>query len=420
MEQELTNRFPLFSSLRTEDQQFLTDIVETYHCSFQQTRLLIEQAADLALWQQQPISEMWDETAGGNKTGKPRTKAIIEDVLAKIDSMRQAPTDYSDFTIKPEVPKKATHVEIIEGATLLGSCPCPKAGEITRCCNLLTLDAVRQCSFGCAYCSIQSFYHKDEILFVENLQQHLEQLELPEGAWHIGTGQSSDSLMWGNAHGLLDSLSAFVHQHPEIVLELKTKSARTDWIDSHPFPSNVVATWSLNAPTIVEKEEHLTASLTHRLQAARKAADAGLLVGFHLHPMVYFAGWQKEYTFVIESIIHNFSPEEVVMISFGTLTFTKEVLRKLRTSRRPSRILQMELTEVAGKYSYPLAVKEELFSFAYKAFPADWKLETGPFYYLCMELPELWEPVFGYSYPNNASFEADMKHHYQKKVRLRK
>ena len=416
MEQELKKSFPLFATLSREDQQFIATIVTERQCSYQQIRLLIEQATDLTLWQQPSISVLWDEESGGNREGKPRTKVIIANLLAKIDSLRQAPTDYNNFLAKPIARKKATHVVLQEDAKLLGSCPCPIAGEKTRCCNLLTLDAVRQCAFGCSYCSIQSFYHKDEVLFVKNLQERLDQLQLPEGTWHIGTGQSSDSLMWGNAYGLLDSLSTFAHQHPEIVLELKTKSDRTDWINTISFPSNVVATWSLNAPTIIEKEEHLTASLGERLAAARQAADAGLLVGFHLHPMVHFSGWQDEYGLVIESILNTFSPREVMMISLGTLTFTKEVLRQLRSSRRPSRILQMELTEAAGKFSYPVAVKKDLFSFAYNQFPAEWKQKTGPFYYLCMELPELWEPIFGYAYPDNASFEADMKRRYQQKI----
>lgn len=182
------------------------------------------------------------------------------------------------------------------------------------------------------------------------------------------------------------------------------------------MPSNMVATWSMNAPTIIEKEEHKSASLEKRLEAARRAADAGIMVGFHLHPMVYFSGWEEEYQRVVEAIVTLFSPDEVVMVSFGTLTFTKEVLRQLRQSGQPSRILQMELTESAGKYSYPTAIKQKLFSHAYASFPPSWKSESGPFFYLCMELPELWEPVLGRSYPDNASFENDMRRQYWKKL----
>ena len=407
---------PLASSLTETDRAFLVSVMQRYHLSYQQTRMLIEQAIDLSLWRQPPIATFWDESAGGNRTGKPKLKAIIGKTMDRIAALRTNPTDYADFFDSPRLASKVTHVETLDDVRLLGRCPCPVSGEKTRCCNLLTLDVVQQCAFACSYCSIQSFYHKNEIVFVENLRERLEHLELPEDAWHIGTGQSSDSLMWGNEHGLLDALAHFSRKHPEIVVELKTKSARVNWISTVDFPRSVVATWSLNVPTIIEKEEHGSASLERRLDAARAAADAGMLVGFHLHPMVYFKGWEQEYQSVVRAIVDRFSRDEVLMISLGTLTFTKEVLRQLREGGQPSRILQMELQETAGKYSYPREVKQQMFSHAYHCFPDSWKGEEGPFFYLCMEVPELWEPVLGISYANNAAFESAMREHYTRRI----
>lgn len=412
----MIDEHPLASALTSQDRIFLEMVESRHHPTYQQMRMLIEYAVDLSLWRQPPLSEFWNEDAGGNIVGKPKLKAIIAELTEKIGVLRREPTDYTGFTDRPKLSSKIRHVETIEHGRILGRCPCPVSGEKTRCCNLLTLDVVQQCAFSCAYCSIQSFYHEHEIIFPANLAERLARLELPAGTWHIGTGQSSDSLMWGNEHGILDALADFSRAHPSVVVEMKTKSSRTDWIADVHMPPNMVATWSLNAPTIIEKEEHKSASLEKRLEAARRAADAGIMVGFHLHPMVHFSGWKDEYHRVVEAIVANFSPKEVVMVSFGTLTFTKEVLRQLRQSGQPSRILQMELTESAGKYSYPTATKQELFSHAYASFPPSWKTETGPFFYLCMELPELWYPVLGRSYPDNASFEIDMRRQYWKKL----
>ena len=205
-------------------------------------------------------------------------------------------------------------------------------------------------------------------------------------------------------------------RYPSTIFELKTKSKRTDWIDSFDIPSNIAATWSLNAPTIIMKEEHLTATLEQRLDAAQAAAEAGIPIGFHLHPMVWFDGWEGEYKRVIDEICTRFSPRQILMISFGTLTFTKPALRQLRRSGRSTKVTAIELTESAGKYSYPEVVKREMFTFAYSCFPDEWKTEAGPFFYLCMELPSLWMPVFGRMYLDNTAFEADMKKAYQSKL----
>lgn len=417
-DQNLATVYPLFASLGTQDREFIERRHEECKFSFQQLRQLVDTAADLRQWQAGPLSAWWNPDAGGKASGKVRTKLLVNDLLERVAELRRKPTRYEDFTPPEILPDKIqTIVDDTDEIKLLGRCPCPVEGEKTRCCNLRTLDAVQQCGFACSYCSIQSFYHQHEIRFVGDLAKRLDNLELESGTWHIGTGQSSDSLLWGDDNGTLTALAGFAKKHPGIVVELKTKSARTDWVGNIDLPRNIVSTWSLNASTIIDKEEHLTASLDQRIFAARRVADAGLLVGFHIHPMVYFEGWQRQYEEVIRKITENFAPAEVVMISIGTLTFTKQVLRQLRTNGRPSRIMEMELTEAAGKYSYPLETKRKMFGHVYSSFPTEWKeVPDRPFYYLCMEDPSLWEPVFGYHYNSDREFEEAMKIHYLRKV----
>jgi len=104
------------------------------------------------------------------------------------------------------------------------------------------------------------------------------------------------------------------------------------------------------------------------------------------------------------------------MISIGTLTYIKPVIRLLRAQQFKSKILQMPFEDAAGKLSYPFDVKLELFSHAYRSFSPEWHDEV--FFYMCMEDPRLWSPVFGREYTSNEEFEADMKNSYMKKIDL--
>ena len=176
--------------------------------------------------------------------------------------------------------------------------------------------------------------------------------------------------------------------------------------------------WSLNAPTIIEKEEHLTATLEERLEDAQRARDNGAVIGFHIHPMVYFKGWDEEYPRIAEEIEKRFSPEDLYAVSIGTLTFTKSVIKRLRQMGAESRVLEMELTETAGKYSYPLEVKEKMFSTVFSSFSASFR--SNVFFYLCMEDPSLWLPVLGREYSRDREFEEDMKRHYLAKLEIAK
>ncbi|MBR1582375.1 MAG: DNA photolyase, partial [Spirochaetales bacterium] len=280
--------------------------------SFQQRRMLREEAMDLALWnlpgRDGDIRTIWPEEY--DRSSKNEVRRIFTRVMAHLSELRRSPVDYSTFNPdydfrgrKPDI-----NTDFLSPDRIMGRCPCPRDGEQTRCCNLKTLDAVQQCAFACAYCSIQSFYSQNEIRVLSDLKQHLDNMVLEEGTWHIGTGQSSDSLLLGDDYGTLTALKAFAEKHPDVIVELKTKSARTDWI-SMDLPCNIVSTWSLNAETPAAKEEHLAATPEARIKAARACADAGHPVGFHIHPMVFFEGWEKEYKNLVMALCDNIDPE---------------------------------------------------------------------------------------------------------------
>ena len=385
--------------------------------SFQQRRMLKEQAQDLEIWKLSgkfsSIQNLWPETY--DKSSKNEVRKIYASVMNQLEKLRKTPIDYSDFNPSFDFKGKGATIvsDFLAPEKIMGKCPCPRDGEQTRCCNLHTLDAVQQCAFACSYCSIQSFYSSNQVKVVSDLNQYLDNLVLDKDIWHIGTGQSSDSLLLGNDYGTLSALCSFARKHPDVVIELKTKCSRTDWINMD-IPKNIVSTWSLNAATPALKEEHLAASPYDRIKAAKACSDAGHLVGFHIHPMVFFKGWEDEYKTLIKALCDNIDPKNVVMIGIGTLTFTKQNLKTLRESGRPTRVTQMPLQLIAGKYSYDIETKRQMFSHVYSCFPKDWK--DNVFFYLCMEDPALWLPCLGRQYSCNQDFENDMKTHYMAKI----
>jgi len=288
------------------------------------------------------------------------------------------------------------------------------ASEGTRCCNLLTLDAVQSCGFDCSYCSIQSFYNENKIGFDKEFKQKLQNLKLdPNKTYHIGTGQSSDSLMWGNREGILDALFDFARGNPNVILEFKTKSNNIKYLLHNKVPSNIIVTWSLNTQTIIDNEEHLTASLKERIDSARALADIGVIVGFHFHPIVEYEGYLDEYRAIYDELLQRFDHKEVALVSLGTLTFIKPVIKKLRQRELKTKILQMPFVNINGKQSYSLKTKKEMFTHAYKSFQP-W--HNRVYFYLCMEDHSLWKEVFGYEYSSNNQFEDFMLRNYMDKI----
>lgn len=408
------SREPVFQSLDRIDREFIADRARDLRLSYQDIRKLANVASDLRSWDEGPLWTLWPQE---RPTGNPAAlrKSVLAEVFGEWERLRSLPKSYEGFGgERGDVPRhRIAGIETVSSDdTILGRCPV--ASEKTRCCNLMTVDAVKNCGFGCSYCTIQTFYGGDTVVLDEDFGDKLRALPIdPTRRYHIGTGQSSDSLMWGNRNGILDDLLEFAREHPNVALELKTKSHNVHHLLDVDIPANVICTWSLNTPTIIDNEEHGTASLQERLGAARKIAERRGLVGFHFHPMIVYDGWEADYTRVIETVVDTFSPDEVALVSLGAMTLIKPVVRNIRKRGLKTKVLQMPLENAQGKLSYPLETKQRLFEIAYRAFEP-W--HNRVYFYLCMEDDTLWKPVFGWQYPTNEDFERSMLDAYFGKI----
>jgi spore photoproduct lyase len=402
-----------FNSLRKEtpfsnaEEEFWVQakaIIKDFRMSYSQVRNICLWLLDLNQWDQEfPVYSF----------EKPVSR---KEYYSQLVSAYQSLLERRDYSDAPPLIRmsKVKKVSVSPPKNVIGDCPV--ASERTRCCYLQTLDAVAQCAYDCTYCSIQAFYHGNEVQFIRDLDKALSQIHLePQEFYHIGTGQSSDSLVWGNENGTLEKLFSWAEANPNVILELKSKSSRVKEALQIGLPSNVLSTWSLNPQKVIDWEERGTAGIQERIAAARSVADQGGRVGFHFHPIITYQGWEGEYQEIAQNILSNFEPSEVVTISFGALTFTKKVINQIRGRKIKSKILQMPLVEAAGKLSLPLNNKRDIFSKIFHFF-SDWHQEV--YFYLCMEDPQLWPLVFGRDYADNRAFQKDMILSYRNKMGL--
>lgn len=390
-----------FASLHLKTQKFIEQKSNFYRFSFSQIREFVTAAVDLQMWDFD-IENLWHD--------KSSSKESLKSFFEKYEQIKNSPKEY--LPIKEQ--KQNREIEFLNiDKNVIGFGRCPVASPKTRCCNLLTLDAAEGCVYGCSYCSIQTFYGS-KISLNKDFALKLSQIKLDKNKiYHIGTGQSSDSLMLGNKNGILEALIEFARKNPNVILEFKSKSDNINYLLKANLPPNIICTFSLNPQAIIDNEEHFTASLKRRIEAALKLSQKGILVGFHFHPMIWFKGWREEYEAIAAELIQSFEPKNVALVSMGTLTFIKPVLKQIRIRADKSRILQMPLLDSSGKFSYPLEIKKQMFGALYKAFEA-WHKEV--FFYLCMEDESLWESVFGFEYESNEAFEDGMKTAYMSKI----
>ena len=398
---ELLKNDSIYLGLSQLNRAHVKELSSKYNFSYQEIRQLVIISADLTMWDEKPINEYVIDIEKEFGSGIHKKKVIntINGIWASLKNSKikyKSPDKSSFYRPSPRKIKLSNEKNEVFGA-------CPVASEKTVCCNLMTIDAVQGCSLGCSYCSIQTFYSDGKIAVDKNLAEKLSKIPLdPNKKYHIGSGQSSDSLAIGNREGVLDAQLNFARDNPNIILEFKTKSSNISYLLDTDIPKNVFISWSLNPQLFIDNEEHGTASFEQRISSARALSDKGVLIGFHFHPIVYYEGYELDYKEIIDRVKSIFSPIEIAMISMGTLTFIKPAIKKLRSSGLSSKVLQIPMEDAVGKSSYSKEIKKEIFGHVLNQF-SSW--HDSVFFYLCMEERSIWESVFGQAYIDNSEFE---------------
>lgn len=273
-------------------------------------------------------------------------------------------------------------------------CPGATQKKTLTCCNYHVLNLGSQCNMNCSYCYLQSYLNSRTTKIFTNIDSAIDELTLmvnehPNQPFRVGTGEVIDSLSLDQITLYSRKLIQFFKKHPSWILEFKTKSNKVDQFLDIKGEKNIVVSWSINPPNIINSEEHGTASFEERILAAEKCRDQGYKIAFHIDPMIWHTDWQKNYSYVAEVIAEKFSAEDVHIISLGALRFQPEQRQMMRERFGMSSLVnRAEMFQSEGnKLRYDANVRAEMFQFMNKTLRT---LNSRFNIFLCMETPETW------------------------------
>ena len=279
--------------------------------------------------------------------------------------------------------------------------PCPgsraKAGLKGVCCNYFVINYASNCHMECSYCYLQSYLnfpymtvYANEADLVTELQNAFAQS--PHDFFRIGTGELADSLALDSLTGYSTVLVEFFARQTNAVLELKTKSNCVENLLALEHRGKTVVSWSMNPRYVQEREEHKTASISQRLEAAGECVRAGYPVGFHLDPLIHYSGWEAGYRDLIEEIFQRVPADSIAWISVASLRMTSQLKETMRR-RFPNSFLPFgELVpNPDGKMRYFKPLRVGMYRQV-----VGWIREQSPttHVYACMEGPGVWKEVF--------------------------
>ena len=277
---------------------------------------------------------------------------------------------------------------------------CPGFHKGMACCNYFVLNLGFQCDMDCSYCYLQSFINSNYMTVYTNIEDALRELAdfsaLKGQPLRVGTGEVIDSLSLDPITLYSRRLIEFFREYPTWKLEFKTKSDFVDQFLDCDHAGNVIASWSINPQYVISSEEQGTASLEKRLGAAKKCAERGFQISFHIDPMIWHPEWKKNYGEMIDQITEFFTPDQIPYLSVGALRFQPEQKNMMRERFGMKSLVTRAETFPSqdGKLRFDYGLRKEMFNFVLNRFRENsptWKI------FMCMEAPETWVDTFGHN-----------------------
>ncbi len=276
--------------------------------------------------------------------------------------------------------------------------PCPGTKDYI-CCGYRILHIGSNCPVDCSYCILQAYFNQPFIRLFVNTEEIFFKLKVfvdnyPGEIIRLGTGEFTDSLALDQLTGFSDLLFSELASYPQVLVELKTKTAVIDNLIKNPPMRNILVSWSLNPLEIIKKEERGAASLNGRLEAALVCQKKGYNLGFHFDPIFFFKGWEEAYQKTVRLLFSKIHPEKIAWISMGCFRYMP-ALKSIIQQRHPKAgyIYQEFIPALDKKMRYPQSKRVEIYQKIH-----GWIKECGKGVpvYLCMENPSVWEKVFGF------------------------
>lgn len=277
---------------------------------------------------------------------------------------------------------------------------CPGTSQHV-CCNLFTINPGEGCPLDCTYCYLQTYLKRNPTLkLYTNTSDMLEAINdkvssNPNRLFRIGTGELIDSLVWDELSDSTLELVPFFAKFDNATLELKTKTDRIDNLVSLKNKHNekTVVSWSVNASSVNVNDEAMTVSVNERIQAAAKVIEAGYRVGFHFDPLIYFDGWEDEYSDLVKNIQSNIDMNRIAWISVSTLRY-KPDMQEIMIKRFPQSKIPYGEQFLAkdGKLRYIQPLRFKMINFIWDLLK---KPKSDLPVYMCMESSFAWKQISG-------------------------
>ena len=246
------------------------------------------------------------------------------------------------------------------------------------------------CPYGCQYCYLREYYGHGCYIFYINIEDMFKELdEFNKKNVMISCGIMNDSLVYDGITSISKELIEYFNKREDLILELRTKSANIGNIIKIVPNKNILLSFTFSPQEIINLFEIRTASLKKRVDAAKRAQDAGYNIGIRIDPIINIENGEAIYKNMVKNIMENLDLSKIKDVGIGSLRYKKELKKKVWSEAKTSLFYDEFVTGIDGKERYFKSIR----IFLYKTVISEIKKYGNFEIYLGMEPEYMWKEV---------------------------
>jgi len=214
---------------------------------------------------------------------------------------------------------------------------------------------ILNCLYNCDYCFLQGMYPSANLVVFVNQEEmesavitELKQRPYPHDPMMLSISYNTDLLAFENILPMTRAWIDFAKQHPELQLEVRTKSALFSAIDEMVPTDQVLLAWTLSPEKVVKANELNTPPLTKRLAAVRSAMEKGWKVRICFDPVMIYSGWESDYKALIDKVISTLEGDQIFDATVGVFRMGQDYFNRIRKSSPESNVYYQQFENADG------------------------------------------------------------------------
>jgi spore photoproduct lyase len=219
------------------------------------------------------------------------------------------------------------------------------------------------CIFDCEYCFLQGMYPSANIvafLNVEDFQHAMKELLFSKEKVFLAVSYDTDLIAFHNVIPYLQYFYDFFAAHPDMLVEVRTKSANQAFYNSYPPLKNIIIAFTLAPDEIIKKYECHTPSLKSRINAVKAAIAHGFNVRICFDPVFADPEMDDTYKAFYHYIFTQIDPGSLLDIGYGFFRMPADFFKRIEKIRDSSLLYVGEYCIKDNVVSYPEPVMERI------------------------------------------------------------